>query len=66
MEVEKALLEGEQGAELALLQTDKETLEQLNEKMSKMEKTTNTDKTQVYPSAVFIIKNDVYNTHIWS
>ncbi|KAL7823096.1 hypothetical protein AOLI_G00330640 [Acnodon oligacanthus] len=46
MEVEKALLEGEQGAELALLQTDKETLEQLNEKMSKMEKTANTDKTQ--------------------
>ncbi|XP_049324563.1 pleckstrin homology-like domain family B member 2 isoform X6 [Astyanax mexicanus] len=46
MEVEKALLEGEQDAELALLQTDKETLEQLNEKMSKMEKTTNTDKTQ--------------------
>ncbi|XP_036451267.1 pleckstrin homology-like domain family B member 2 isoform X2 [Colossoma macropomum] len=46
MEVEKALLEGEQDAEVALLQTDKETLEQLNEKMSKMEKTTNTDKTQ--------------------
>uniref|UniRef100_A0AAR2LNE5 Pleckstrin homology-like domain, family B, member 2a n=1 Tax=Pygocentrus nattereri TaxID=42514 RepID=A0AAR2LNE5_PYGNA len=46
MEVEKALLEGEQDAELALLQTDKETLEQLNEKMSKMEKSTNTDKTK--------------------
>ncbi|XP_072514952.1 pleckstrin homology-like domain family B member 2 isoform X4 [Salminus brasiliensis] len=46
LEVERALLEGEQDAELALLQTDKETVEQLNEKMAKMEKSTNTDKTQ--------------------
>ncbi|XP_058268071.1 pleckstrin homology-like domain family B member 2 isoform X2 [Hemibagrus wyckioides] len=45
MEVERALLEGEQNEELALLQADKELLEKLNEKMSKMEKTTNTNIT---------------------
>ncbi|XP_060765184.1 pleckstrin homology-like domain family B member 2 isoform X2 [Neoarius graeffei] len=45
MEVERALLEGEQNEELTLLQADKESLEKLNEKMSKMEKTTNTDTT---------------------
>ncbi|XP_076876425.1 pleckstrin homology-like domain family B member 2 isoform X2 [Brachyhypopomus gauderio] len=46
MEVEKALLEGEQGAELALLHADKEMLEQLNEKMGKVEKGTNAAQTQ--------------------
>lgn len=35
MEVERALLDGEQQAELAQLQSDKELLEQLNEKMGK-------------------------------
>lgn len=45
MEVERALLEGEQNEELALLQADKELLEKLNEKMSKMEKTTSTNIT---------------------
>ncbi|XP_062870160.1 pleckstrin homology-like domain family B member 2 isoform X2 [Trichomycterus rosablanca] len=46
MEVERALLEGEQDAELTLLQAEKETLEKLNEKMSKMEKNTSAAKTQ--------------------
>ncbi|XP_026862270.2 pleckstrin homology-like domain family B member 2 isoform X1 [Electrophorus electricus] len=46
MEVEKALLEGEQGAELALLHADKEMLEQLSEKMGKVEKSADADKTQ--------------------
>ncbi|XP_053097212.1 pleckstrin homology-like domain family B member 1 isoform X10 [Pangasianodon hypophthalmus] len=45
MEVERALLEGEQNEELTLLQADKDSLEKLNEKMSKMEKATNIDMT---------------------
>ncbi|KAK3521941.1 hypothetical protein QTP70_020055, partial [Hemibagrus guttatus] len=45
MEVERALLEGEQNEELALLQADKELLVKLNEMMSKMEKMTNTNIT---------------------
>ncbi|GAA6075767.1 pleckstrin homology-like domain family B member 1 isoform X2 [Tachysurus ichikawai] len=46
MEVERALLEGEQNEELALLQADKVLLEKLNEKMSKMGKTTNPNTTE--------------------
>ncbi|TRY94334.1 hypothetical protein DNTS_026332 [Danionella cerebrum] len=38
MEVERALLDGEQEAEVTQLQNDKEMLEQLNEKMTSMEK----------------------------
>ncbi|KAK7125609.1 hypothetical protein R3I93_021091 [Phoxinus phoxinus] len=38
MEVERALLDGEQEAEVTQLQSDKEILEQLNEKMGNMEK----------------------------
>ncbi|KAI7793722.1 putative pleckstrin homology-like domain family B member 2 [Triplophysa rosa] len=46
MEVERALLEGEQEAELAQLQSDKEMLEQLNEKMGSMGKSTRNNQTQ--------------------
>ncbi|XP_053501399.1 pleckstrin homology-like domain family B member 2 isoform X4 [Ictalurus furcatus] len=45
MEVERALLEGEHNEELTLLQADRQSLKKLNEQMSKMEKTTNTDTT---------------------
>lgn len=38
MEVERALLDGEQEAEVTQLQSDKEMLEQLNEKMGNLEK----------------------------
>ncbi|CAM4729633.1 unnamed protein product [Leuciscus chuanchicus] len=38
MEVERALLDGEQEAEVTQLQSDKEMLEQLNQKMGNMEK----------------------------
>lgn len=48
MEVEKALLEGEQNEELCLLQADKELLEKLNEKIGKMQKTTNTNTGKVW------------------
>ncbi|XP_051541912.1 pleckstrin homology-like domain family B member 2 isoform X2 [Myxocyprinus asiaticus] len=46
MEVERALLDGEQEAEVAQLQSDKEILEQLNEKMGNMEKNSQTNQTQ--------------------
>ncbi|KAA0704127.1 Pleckstrin -like proteiny-like domain family B member 2 [Triplophysa tibetana] len=45
MEVERALLDGEQEAELAQLQSDKEMLEQLNEKMGNMGKSTRNNQT---------------------
>ncbi|XP_051972019.1 pleckstrin homology-like domain family B member 2 [Xyrauchen texanus] len=46
MEVERALLDGEQEAEVAQLQSDKEMLEQLNEKLGTMEKHAQTKQTQ--------------------
>ncbi|XP_028825454.1 pleckstrin homology-like domain family B member 2 isoform X2 [Denticeps clupeoides] len=46
MEVEQALLEGEQDSEMAQLQQEKESLEQLNEKMATMEKKVQEEKTQ--------------------
>ncbi|XP_016338572.1 pleckstrin homology-like domain family B member 2 isoform X5 [Sinocyclocheilus anshuiensis] len=46
MEVERALLDGEQEAEVAQLQSDKEMLEQLNEKMANMEKNAQKNQTQ--------------------
>lgn len=47
MEVERALLDGEQEAELAQLQSDKDMLEQLNAKMGNVEKSTQNNQTQV-------------------
>ncbi|XP_056322370.1 pleckstrin homology-like domain family B member 2 isoform X3 [Danio aesculapii] len=46
MEVERALLDGEQEAEVTQLQSDKEMLEQLNEKMGNMEKNSQRNQTQ--------------------
>ncbi|XP_029925648.1 pleckstrin homology-like domain family B member 2 isoform X2 [Myripristis murdjan] len=46
MEVECALLEGEQDSEMAQLQREKDMLEQLNEKIHSMEKTKLTEKSQ--------------------
>ncbi|XP_039533518.1 pleckstrin homology-like domain family B member 2 isoform X1 [Pimephales promelas] len=46
MEVERALLDGEQEAEVTQLQSDKETLEQLNQKMGNMEKNAQRNHTQ--------------------
>ncbi|XP_063063483.1 pleckstrin homology-like domain family B member 2 isoform X3 [Engraulis encrasicolus] len=46
MEVERALLEGEQESEASQLQQDKEALEQLNSKMADMEKKLQADKSQ--------------------
>ncbi|KAL2085865.1 hypothetical protein ACEWY4_019185 [Coilia grayii] len=46
MEVERALLEGEQDSEVAQLQQDKEALEQLNDKMADMEKKLQAEKSQ--------------------
>lgn len=47
MEVERALLDGEQEAEVTQLQSDKEMLEQLNEKIGNMEKNSQRNQTQV-------------------
>ncbi|XP_016412153.1 pleckstrin homology-like domain family B member 2 [Sinocyclocheilus rhinocerous] len=46
MEVERALLDGEQEAEVAQLQSDKEMLEQLNEKMANVAKNAKKNQTQ--------------------
>ncbi|XP_045064120.1 pleckstrin homology-like domain family B member 2 isoform X1 [Coregonus clupeaformis] len=46
MEVERALLEGEQVSEMALLQREKEVLDQLNDKIGSIDKTVLTDKSQ--------------------
>ncbi|XP_041948979.1 pleckstrin homology-like domain family B member 2 isoform X2 [Alosa sapidissima] len=46
MEVEKALLEGEQDSEMVQLQREREQLDKLNEKMSAMEKNSADDKAQ--------------------
>uniref|UniRef100_A0A4W5JL13 Uncharacterized protein n=1 Tax=Hucho hucho TaxID=62062 RepID=A0A4W5JL13_9TELE len=46
MEVERALLEGEQDSEMALLHREKEVLDQLNEKIGSIDKTVLTDKSQ--------------------
>uniref|UniRef100_A0A671S2Q5 Pleckstrin homology-like domain family B member 2 n=1 Tax=Sinocyclocheilus anshuiensis TaxID=1608454 RepID=A0A671S2Q5_9TELE len=46
MEVERALLDGEQEAEVAQLQSDKEMLEQLNEKMANVAKNAQKNQTQ--------------------
>ncbi|XP_035289843.1 pleckstrin homology-like domain family B member 2 isoform X2 [Anguilla anguilla] len=46
MEVERALLEGEQDAEVAQLQQEKEVLDQLKEKMTEMEKNVQEKKSQ--------------------
>ncbi|XP_071384956.1 pleckstrin homology-like domain family B member 2 [Centroberyx affinis] len=46
MEVECALLEGEQDSEMAQLQREKEVLDQLNEKMHSIEKTSLTEKSK--------------------
>lgn len=45
--MERALLEGEQEAEAAQLQQEKETLDQLKDKMADMEKKAQDEKTQV-------------------
>lgn len=47
MEVERALLDGEQEAEVTQLQSDKEMLEQLNQKMGNMEKNAQRNQTRV-------------------
>lgn len=47
MEVECALLEGEQESEMAQLQRDKELLEQLKGKIHNVEKMNHTEKSQV-------------------
>nr|XP_029526237.1 pleckstrin homology-like domain family B member 2 isoform X3 [Oncorhynchus nerka] len=46
MEVERALLEGEQVSEMALLQREKEVLDQLNEKIGSTDKTALAEKSQ--------------------
>ncbi|KAJ8347848.1 hypothetical protein SKAU_G00264370 [Synaphobranchus kaupii] len=46
MEVERALLEGEQDAEVAQLQQEKEVLEQLKKKMTEMERNVQEKKSQ--------------------
>ncbi|XP_076146183.1 pleckstrin homology-like domain family B member 2 isoform X1 [Alosa pseudoharengus] len=46
MEVERALLEGEQESEASQLQQDREALEQLNDKMADLEKKLQTEKSQ--------------------
>ncbi|XP_076129843.1 pleckstrin homology-like domain family B member 1 isoform X2 [Alosa pseudoharengus] len=46
MEVEKALLEGEQDSEMVQLQREREQLDKLNEKMSAVEKNSADDKAQ--------------------
>ncbi|XP_061104192.1 pleckstrin homology-like domain family B member 2 [Conger conger] len=46
MEVERALLEGEQDAEMAQLQQEKEVLDQLKERMTDMEKNVQEKKSQ--------------------
>ncbi|XP_073796851.1 pleckstrin homology-like domain family B member 2 isoform X22 [Danio rerio] len=46
LEVERALLEGEQDSEMAQLQQEKDTLEQLKEKMAEIENKAQTDKSQ--------------------
>ncbi|KAK3541092.1 hypothetical protein QTP86_012814 [Hemibagrus guttatus] len=46
MEVERALLEGEQESEAAQLQQEKETLEQLKNKMAEMEQKVQAEKSQ--------------------
>ncbi|XP_056306310.1 pleckstrin homology-like domain family B member 2 isoform X2 [Danio aesculapii] len=46
LEVERALLEGEQDSEMAQLQQEKDTLEQLKEKMAKIENKAQTEKSQ--------------------
>uniref|UniRef100_A0AAR2L7M5 PH domain-containing protein n=1 Tax=Pygocentrus nattereri TaxID=42514 RepID=A0AAR2L7M5_PYGNA len=46
MEVERALLEGEQDSEMAQLQQEKDALEKLKEKMADMEKKVQTEKSQ--------------------
>lgn len=48
MEVECALLEGEHESEMAQLQREKELLEQLKKKIHGIEKTSHTEKSQVY------------------
>lgn len=47
MEVECALLEGEQESEMAQLQREKGLLDQLKEKIHSSEKTSHTEKSQV-------------------
>lgn len=47
MEVECALLEGEQESEMTQLQREKELLDQLKEKIHSIEKTSHTEKSQV-------------------
>lgn len=47
MEVECALLEGEQESEVAQLQREKELLDQLKEKIHSSEKKSHTEKSQV-------------------
>ncbi|XP_036377122.1 pleckstrin homology-like domain family B member 2 isoform X3 [Megalops cyprinoides] len=46
MEVERALLEGEQTAEVSQLQQEKDLLEQLNDKLSDLEKSVQAEKSQ--------------------
>ncbi len=47
MEVERALLEGEQDSEMAQLQQEKDALEQLKEKMADIENKAQMEKSQV-------------------
>ncbi|KAI1891270.1 hypothetical protein AGOR_G00142040 [Albula goreensis] len=46
MELERALLEGEQDSEVSQLQQEKETLEQLNEKLANLENIVHVEKSQ--------------------
>lgn len=52
--MERALLEGEQDSETAQLQQEKNTLEQLKEKMADIENKAQTEKSQVCGHEVFI------------
>jgi len=61
MEVERALLDGEQEAEVTQLQSDKETLEQLNQKMGNMEKNALRNHTQV-TIYVFVQLEKIFRT----
>lgn len=54
MEVECALLEGEQGSEVAQLQREKELLDQLKQKIHSSEKKSHTEKSQVIRIYIYI------------
>ena len=59
MEVECALLEGEQESEMAQLQREKELLDQLKEKMHSIEKASHAEKSLVGPSSLPVLPGEV-------